>query len=186
MSSSSPRIRSRRDAAELYGPPDGYIDADGDFQPRAARARATSRSMRSSFSLRTGSIRCPTWPLQEDGSPWEEETVTPAARTRQGFFPDGSRSFEEIDRLSIGVDGQVNLIGGRAEVDFYRVAPPGGFTKGLAGRQASRQRARRHAGRTPADGTSSPTSRFIWHSRRRGRSWPRSPTTCRRSCPRAI
>jgi len=52
--------------------------------------------------------------------------------SRQGFFPGGSRSFEEIDRLGIGVDGKANLIGGRAEVDFYRVAPPGGFTKGLA------------------------------------------------------
>ena len=71
--------------------------------------------------------------IQRDGAPWEEETIAPcSATTRQGFFPDGSRSFEEIDRLSIGVDGKVNLIGGRAEVDFYRVAPPGGFTKGLA------------------------------------------------------
>ena len=65
-----------------------------------------------------------------------------ATTTRQGFFPDGSRSFEEIDRLSIGVDGKVNLIGGRAEVDFYRVAPPGGFTKGLAGRASAPTSAR--------------------------------------------
>jgi L-asparaginase/Glu-tRNA(Gln) amidotransferase subunit D len=71
--------------------------------------------------------------LQADGQPWEEEATYPGSPTsRQGFFPDGSRSFEEIDRLSIDANGKVNQIGGRAEVDFYRVAPPGGFTKGLA------------------------------------------------------
>ena len=28
----------------------------------------------------------------------------PAERARQSFFPDGARSFEEIDRLSVGTD----------------------------------------------------------------------------------
>jgi L-asparaginase/Glu-tRNA(Gln) amidotransferase subunit D len=86
--------------------------------------------------------------MQKDGSPWEEEATAPGSKlSRQGFFPDGSRSFEEIDRLSIGADGKVNLIGGRAEVDFYRVAPPGGFTKGLA----ADKRADSGEGDTPAE-----------------------------------
>ena len=71
---------------------------------------------------------------QADGDPWEEECASPGAPTekaRQGFFPDGSRSFEEIDRFSIGVDGMASAISQLANVDFFRVLPPGGYTKGL-------------------------------------------------------
>jgi L-asparaginase/Glu-tRNA(Gln) amidotransferase subunit D len=49
------------------------------------------------------------------------------------------------------MDGKVNLIGGRAEVDFYRVAPPGGFTKGLAADQ-----------RADADEGDTPKERLGW------------------------
>ena len=67
-----------------------------------------------------------------DGTPWEEECAAPgAAAARQGFFPDGSRSFEEIDRLSIGAEGNASLLSSIATVDFYRGVPPGGYTKGL-------------------------------------------------------
>ena len=120
------------DAADLYGPPDGYIGADGAFS--AERKAETDKPVYEIELLpEDGLYPLPYMARQRDGAPWEEETITPfSASYRQGFYPDGSRSFEEIDRLSIGVDGKVNLIGGRAEVDFYRVAPPGGFTKGLA------------------------------------------------------
>ena len=120
------------DAADLYGPPDGYIGADGAFS--AERKAGTDKPVYEIELLpEDGLYPLPYMARQRDGAPWEEETIAPfSASYRQGFYPDGSRSFEEIDRLSIGVDGKVNLIGGRAEVDFYRVAPPGGFTKGLA------------------------------------------------------
>jgi hypothetical protein len=71
---------------------------------------------------------------QADGAAWEEECAfpnAPEAKARQGFFPDGSRSFEEIDRLQIGENGTGNLISAKADVDFYRVLPPSGYTKGL-------------------------------------------------------
>jgi L-asparaginase len=71
---------------------------------------------------------------QSDGQPWEEECAMPGApaeRARQGFFPDGSRSFEEIDRLSVGPEGLANSISSVANVDFYRLLPPSGYTKGL-------------------------------------------------------
>ena len=71
---------------------------------------------------------------QSDGSAWEEECAfpnAPEAKARQGFFPVGSRSFEEIDRLQIGEKGTGNLISAKAEIDFYRILPPSGFTKGL-------------------------------------------------------
>ena len=120
------------DAAELYGPPDGYLGADGSFSPER-RGEADKPVYEIELSPDDGLYPLPYMALQQDGSPWEEEaTALNSPLSRQGFFPDGSRSFEEIDRLSIGADGKVNLIGGRAEVDFYRVAPPGGFTKGLA------------------------------------------------------
>lgn len=134
------------DAAELYGPPDGYMTATGFSKDKTSDADKPVYEIE--LKPEDGLYPLPYMALQADGSPWEEETVAPfAEKTRQGFYPDGSRSFEEIDRLSIGADGKVNLIGGRAEVDFYRVAPPGGFTKGLA----HDQRADIGEGGTPAE-----------------------------------
>src|SRR5262245_5637287 len=72
--------------------------------------------------------------IQADGNPWDDECATsgaPESKARQGFFPDGSRSFEDIDRFSIGVDGMASQISSLATVDFYRGAPPSGYTKGL-------------------------------------------------------
>src|SRR5262249_34798345 len=54
-------------------------------------------------------------------------------KARQGFFPDGSRSFEEIDRLHVGFDGVGNMLSVMADFDFYRAMPPGGYRKGLPG-----------------------------------------------------
>ncbi len=120
------------DAAELYGPPDGYMGADGVFSP-TRRAKTDKPVYEIELRPEDGLYPLPYMAFQKDGSPWEEEAVARGApASRQGFYPDGSRSFEEIDRLAIGVDGKVNLIGARADVDFHRVAPPGGFTKGLA------------------------------------------------------
>lgn len=135
------------DAAELYGPPDGYLGKDGTFNTER-ESENDKPVYEIELSPEDGLYPLPYMALQQDGSPWEEETTAPGAlTTRQGFFPDGSRSFEEIDRLSVGADGHVNLIGGRAEVDFYRVAPPGGFTKGLG----SDKRADIGEGDTPAE-----------------------------------
>ena len=124
------------DAAELYGPPDGYIDVNGVF-----RAEKTNEADKPVYEVELrpedGLYPLPYMARQADGSPWEEECATPGAmeeKARQGFFPDGSRSFEEIDRLSIGEDGLASLISSVAEVDFYRGAPPSGYKKGLSAR----------------------------------------------------
>jgi L-asparaginase len=120
------------DAAELYGPPDGYVAPGGSFS-KTKTSEADTPVYEVELTPEDGLYPMPYMALQADGSPWEEETPQPnSEKSRQGFFPDGSRSFEEIDRLSVGVDGKVNLIGGRAEVDFFRVSPPGGFVSGLA------------------------------------------------------
>lgn len=119
------------DTAELYDQPDGYIGADGSFSAER-KSDGDKAVYEIELTPEDGLYPLPYMAMQQDGQPWEEEATYPGSPlARQGFFPDGSRSFEEIDRLSIGADGKVNMIGGRAEVDFYRVAPPGGFTKGL-------------------------------------------------------
>jgi L-asparaginase len=122
------------DAAELYGPPDGYIDAAGQFR-RIPGAPEDKPVYEIELRPEDGLYPLPYMALQADGKPWDEEGAfarAPAEKSRQSFFPDGSRSFEEIDRLGIGKSGTGNLISSVAEVDFYRISPPGGYTKGLA------------------------------------------------------
>jgi L-asparaginase len=121
------------DAAELYGPPDGYIDNAGHVHKE--RQSASDKPVYE-VELRPedGLYPLPYMATQADGAAWEEECAFPNApevKARQGFFPDGSRSFEEIDRLQIGERGTGNLISAKAEVDFYRILPPSGYTKGL-------------------------------------------------------
>ena len=120
------------DAAELYGPPDGYIDSAG--QVHRERQSAEDKPVYEvELRREDGLYPLPYMALQADGAAWEEECAFPNApepKARQGFFPDGSRSFEEIDRLQIGEHGAGNLISDKAEIDFYRILPPSGFTKG--------------------------------------------------------
>jgi hypothetical protein len=121
------------DAAELYGPPDAYIDSAG--RVHKERQSAGDRPVYE-VELRPedGLYPLPYMATQADGGAWEEECAfpnAPEAKARQGFFPDGSRSFEEIDRLQIGEKGTGNLISASAEIDFYRILPPSGYTKGL-------------------------------------------------------
>jgi L-asparaginase len=122
-----------RDAAELYGPPDGYLDSAGLFH-KERRHPADKPVYEISLLPEDGLYPLPYMARQADLRPWEEECAEPGAaaeRARQAFYPDGARVFEEIDRLGIGEKGWGNLIASRAEVDFYRVLPPAGYTKGL-------------------------------------------------------
>ncbi len=45
------------------------------------------------------------------------------------FFPDGSRLFEEIDRLGISDEGVGCLLTAKADFDFYRALPSGGYDR---------------------------------------------------------
>ena len=121
------------DSAELYGPPDGYIDVDGHFH-KERRSAADKPVYEIELSPEDGLYPMPYMARQADGRAWEEECtdpLAPDAKARQGFFPDGSRSFEEIDRLSVGPKGVGNLISSKAQVDFHRIIPPAGYRKGL-------------------------------------------------------
>jgi hypothetical protein len=121
------------DAAELYGPPDGYIDTAGDFH-RERQSAEDQPVYEIELRPEDGLYPLPYMATQTDGAAWDEECAflgAPEAKARQGFFPDGSRSFEEIDRLQIGEAGTGNLISARADIDFYRVLPPSGYKGGL-------------------------------------------------------
>jgi hypothetical protein len=122
-----------RDAAELYGPPDGYVDSSGTFH-KERRSSHDKPVYEVTLNPEDGVYPLPYMARQTDGRAWEEDCTEPGApeqRARQPFYPDGSRLFEEIDRLGVGDKGTGNLISGRADVDFYRVLPSSGYTKGL-------------------------------------------------------
>jgi L-asparaginase len=121
-----------RDAAELYAPPDGYLDGDGAFHRERTSAKdkpvyeVTLRPEDGLYSL-------PYMARQTDGQAWEmdgTEKNAPAELCRVPFFPDGSRLFEEIDRLGISDEGMGCLLSGKADFDFYRALPSGGYATG--------------------------------------------------------
>ncbi|MDG6929257.1 MAG: asparaginase [Nitrososphaerota archaeon] len=69
-----------------------------------------------------------------DGAPFEAADLNDAGMNfggRQTFYPDASRIFMEIDRTVHGrrADGEGGPLSRRAEYDFIRVLPPGGYTK---------------------------------------------------------
>jgi len=122
------------DASELYGPPDGFIGADGIFHTEKQNADDMP-VYEIELHPEDGLYPLPYMARQVNGEPWDEECTFPGAPeegARQGFFPDGSRSFEEIDRLSVNDAGLASMISSMADVDFYRGVPPSGFKKGLA------------------------------------------------------
>ena len=125
------------DAAELYGPPDGYLGPDGAF--RKDRGSAADKPVYEiELHPDDGLYPLPYMALQADGSAWEEECASPGAaeaKARQAFFPDGSRAFEEFDRLQTTENGLAGAISAVATVDFFRSIPPAGYTKGLPARE---------------------------------------------------
>ena len=120
------------DAAQLYGPPDGYVDRAGVFH-RERQSRSDVPVYEITLSPDDGLYPLPYMAVQADGHAWDEDCAAPnapASLARQPFYPDGARLLEEIDRLGIDGKGLGSLISSRADVDFYRVTPPGGYTKG--------------------------------------------------------
>ncbi|MBV8534568.1 MAG: asparaginase, partial [Alphaproteobacteria bacterium] len=120
------------DAAALYGPPDGYLDRDGRFH-KDRQAATDTPVYEVTLSPDDGLYPMPYMARQANGQAWEEECAEPGApqeRARQAFYPDGARSFEEIDRLGVDDHGTGNMISARADVDFFRITPPAGYKRG--------------------------------------------------------
>jgi L-asparaginase len=123
-----------RDAAELYAPPDGYLDAAGKFH-KERHSPADVAVYEVTLGPEDGLYPLPYMARQASGEAWEgdgADSAAPAEKCRQPFFPDGSRLFEEIDRLGVGDEGVSCQLSAKAEFDFYRACPSGGYTKGLA------------------------------------------------------
>ncbi len=122
-----------RDAAELYAPPDGYIDADGTFYEKR-QGLEDIPVYKVTLLPEDGLYPLPYMARQSNGQPWEGDCTTPdvpATQCRQPYYPDASRIIEEIDRLGIGESGLGNLLFSKADFDYYRAAPSGGYKKGL-------------------------------------------------------
>jgi L-asparaginase len=121
-----------RDAAELYGPPDGYLDSAGAFH-KERRSPIDKPVYEITLKPDDGLYPLPYMARQANGQPWEmdgTEKNAPAELCRVPFFPDGSRLFEEIDRLGISDEGVGCLLTAKADFDFYRALPSGGYAKG--------------------------------------------------------
>jgi len=121
-----------RDHTELYAPPDGYLDAAGVFHK--VRTGADDKPVYEiTLKPEDGLYPLPYMARQANGQPWEmdgTEKNIPADRVRVPFFPDGARLFEEIDRLGISDEGVGCLLTGKADFDFYRALPSGGYVTG--------------------------------------------------------
>src|SRR6266550_1603935 len=121
-----------RDAAELYAPPDGYLDAAGVFHKE--RISLTDKPVYEvTLKPEDGLYPLPYMARQVNGQAWEldaTEKNAPGELCRVPFFPDGSRLFDEIDRLGISDEGWGCLLSEKADFDFYRALPSGGYATG--------------------------------------------------------
>ncbi len=122
-----------RDAADLYAPPDGYLDREGDFH-RERTSEADTPVYEVELRPEDGLLPLPYMALQGDGTAWDGDTAHPMAppsHSRQPFYPDASRVFEEIDRLGVREGGQAGILSSEADYDFVRILPSSGYSKGL-------------------------------------------------------
>jgi L-asparaginase len=122
------------DAAELYGPPDGYLDASGAFSKE--RQNTDDRAVYEVVLEPTdGLYWLPYMARQQDGSAWDSECARPFAPqelARQTFYPDASRIVEEIDRLGLDELGKANMLSSKVDFAYFRAAPSAGFKHGKA------------------------------------------------------
>jgi L-asparaginase/Glu-tRNA(Gln) amidotransferase subunit D len=115
------------DVKELYAPPDGYVNAHGEFSKKQTSPR-DKPVYAVTLKPEDGLYALPYMGRQANGQPWESTATAPGApfaQARQTFVPDASRILEEIERNGGGVYA-------KADYDFYRAVPAGGYTKGLA------------------------------------------------------
>src|SRR4051812_8882554 len=123
------------DAAELYGPPDGYIGADGNFST-TRQGPDDVPAYEVTLDPSDGLYLLPYMARQADGSAWLGDGISddaPPDRARQGFLPDASRLIEEIDRFEVEESGYEAGLAALADFEYFRVVPSAGYTKGLSG-----------------------------------------------------
>ncbi|HKB89423.1 MAG TPA: asparaginase domain-containing protein [Opitutaceae bacterium] len=114
------------DVAELYAPPDGYLDAQGVFS-KEKKSPTDKPVYEVTLDPKDGLYPLPYMARQSDGKAWDETYAykgAPFEKSRQTFYPDASRIFEELERAG-------GHIFEKASYDFYRAAPSAGYPKGL-------------------------------------------------------
>ena len=115
-----------RHVAELYAPPDGYVNAKGEFS-KEKKNPGDKPVYAVTLRPEDGLYALPYMGRQASGQAWESTATRPGApfsESRQTFVPDPSRIFEEIERNG----GKIYKL---ADYDFYRGVPAGGYPKGL-------------------------------------------------------
>lgn len=127
------------DTPELYGPPDGYLDARTRAFNRQRQRADDIPVYEATLKPEDGLYMLPYMARTSDGRAWNGDCASEAFqedRCRVSFYPDASRIFEEIDRFGLGGPVENNQLNSKADFDFYRAAPSGGYRKGLpAGRR---------------------------------------------------
>jgi L-asparaginase len=121
------------DAAELYAPPDGYITAAGTFV-NTPESPADTAVYEARIGPDDGLFQLPYMARDRTGAAWDQEGLEPTGpgtETRQTFYPDASRIFEEIDRFGLDQFGVNNILSSKGAYDFYRAAPSAGYLHGL-------------------------------------------------------
>jgi hypothetical protein len=118
------------DAAALYAPPDGYVDASGAFRTERRDPHDVPVYC-VTLNPEDGLYLLPYMARQATGEPWEGDKG--AVGARQPFYADSARLVEEIDRFGVSDSGHGNLLSAKADFDHVRAAPPGGYTQGLSG-----------------------------------------------------
>lgn len=114
------------DVKELYAPPDGYVNSKGEFSKKM-HSDKDKPVYAVTLKPQDGLYALPYMARQANGQAWEGAATKPGApfsQSRQTFVPDASRIFAEIARNG----GDIET---KAEYDFYRAVPAGGYTKGL-------------------------------------------------------
>jgi len=115
------------DATQLYAPPDGFVNAQGQFSKERTSA-ADKPVYAVTLKPEDGLYALPYMGRQANGQAWEATGTRPGAsiaESRQTFVPDASRIFEEMERNGSGIRELANY-------DFYRGVPAGGYIHGLA------------------------------------------------------
>ena len=91
------------DAAELYGPPDGYIDASGTFQ-RERQGAADRPVYEVVLEPTDGLYWLPYMARQANGQAWDGDCSTPTApitQCRIPFYPDAMYLDDEVSDLGL-------------------------------------------------------------------------------------
>ncbi len=121
-----------KDVAELYAPPDGYVDPKTHAFNKQRQRPEDTPVYEVTLEPSDGLYMLPYMARQADGRAWDDNCAysgAPQEKCRLMFYPDASRPFEEIDRFGLGGPFVVDELSAKADFDFYRAAPLRGIGK---------------------------------------------------------